>query len=128
MTKKSDLNSFGEALINSARDETVETLEQMLRGTARAPYLQVLCTALGEMAEADQKIVLEVALLMIDKTISRSLSVFEDEKNSFFVGSRAEGKIRDVSDSSDGLSGELYTEDGWVHLFSQKPKSVLTKL
>lgn len=121
-------HAFGAALMQDVRDGTIDDMEKVMQGEARAPYVQSIVSELQAMSDADRQLCYQMILLTVDKTIGHALSLFEDNRNDFFVGCQNTAEQENISENSDGFSGELYTEDGWVSRFSQKPKSILTKL
>lgn len=124
-TDAKKLEAFGQAFMNQVRDDVIAQLEMVLEGKAKAPYLQDLVQGVSNMSPEDQAVCLKLVLLGIDKSLARTLSFFEDGASDYQIAPETGGET--ISTLSDGLSGELYTEDGWVHRFSQKPKSILTE-
>jgi hypothetical protein len=53
----------------------------------------------------------------IERTVGNFLSFF-DENNYGIIFRDEEGREHDIQAMSDGLVGELYTEDGWIARFS----------
>ena len=90
-----ELNSFGKILMNDVRDTTIESFDNMINGTMK-----------GITAENVQEKIREFSDGQIDvvKWMEEDITLSFKEIN--------------LKDESDGLSGELYTEDGWIQKYS----------
>ena len=122
-TEASALDLFGKTLIQEVRDRSIETMEWSFMGTARAPYQQELMAALQKLEPSDLDLCFQAVLLAVDHT----LALFEEGESDFAVALKIDHSLEDISTTSDGLKGELYTEEGWVARFSKKEPSLLTK-
>lgn len=121
------LDLFGKTLIEEVRDQTIKTMEWSFQGTARAPYQLELMAGLQKLDPAARDLCSQAVLLAIDHAIANTLDLFEEGASDYVVALKKEGGLEDISAKSDGLQGELYTQDGWVARFSKKEASILTQ-
>jgi hypothetical protein len=63
----------------------------------------------------------DVAYRMVDQALHNTLFMFE-QNTDWKISNEKQG-ISSLNNLSDGLAGELYTEDGWIHQFSEYPAS-----
>ena len=127
MTETSALDLFGKTLIQEVRDRSIETMEWSFMGTARAPYQQELMAALHKLDPTDRDLCFQAVLLAVDHTLAKTLDLFEEGETDYAVALKNDHSLEDISTTSDGLQGELYTEEGWVARLSKKEPSILTK-
>jgi len=115
---------LGQLLVTRVRDRALQDMRKMLDGSAKAPDLVVKLANLrslhGEEGVAGARLVLEEA---VDHVLHHMMVLFDDEPNALKLAVEADGEWIDAAAGSDGLAGELYSEDGWIHRFSQFPSS-----
>lgn len=114
----SKLDQFGEIYINEVRDRSLSLLKNLMKQKIKAPRLQRLQQELERLDDQSKKLAEELSITLIDNVIHNTLFLFEshDEIKLMY-------KNLDLNDLSDGLSGELYSDDGWIKQHSQYPSS-----
>lgn len=109
------LNEFGEVLIKEVRDRTIRLFDKKLQGVMKDKDSQLLFEQVNKLSEEQQLLINEIIPQIVDLSLHNMLCVFE-EHNEFQIVIDGEN----IADISDGLSGELYTSDGWIEKFSEQ--------
>ncbi len=116
MNDENELDSFGKILMEGLRDSSIHYFDRLSQGKWKAPALQTLQTDLKTFNEEQISIVRRALISSIDTGIHDFLFKLQqqDEEGITIV---VNGK--NLADISDGLHGELFTEDGWYQRFSE---------
>lgn len=126
MTESDMLNKFGKMLISQVRDETIEQWERILSGQVKSKRaLEIYSEIQLEFDEQAKTLVTNLLTQAVDSTLHNFLYMCEQEDNIdiIFKDDEDGGYVEEINikEVSDGLSGELYTEDGWILSYSTKP-------
>ena len=115
------LEKFGRIAMTEVRDEAISKFEMILSGKMKSDSAIMLHEKLSGFSDADRDIIKHTLVSSIDDVIHNFLWMFEQHEDDLKLLCRNDGKAdwTDVEESSDGLAGELYTEDGWIAKFSQ---------
>ena len=76
---------------------------------------------LRNVSEADKRLVLQLIPGVVDTVLHRLLWAAEQESE-LHVGIKMKNGIEELRDISDGLPGELYTDEGWISRFSEEAR------
>ena len=109
------LNEFGEVLIKEVRDRTIRLFDKKLQGEMKDKDSQLLFEKVNKLSKEQQLLICEIIHQIVDLSLHNMLCVFE-EHDKFQIVIDGEN----IADISDGLSGELYTSDGWIEKFSEQ--------
>lgn len=109
------LDRCGQLLMHEVRDLTIENWNRVLSGRMKDNESQALFNSLEPNIRS---IIKEMVPKIVDTCIHYSLSLFETEQGLRLAVQSEAGELTDVAMLSDGLSGELYTENGWIARFS----------
>jgi hypothetical protein len=101
MENEEVLNQFGKMYIESVRDNSLHTLDNILNGGAKASSIKKLNEELKSLS------------LTTD-----TLFLFEQELDGWQI-SNPDEEIDSITNISDGLSGELYSSNGWIKKYSR---------
>jgi hypothetical protein len=112
------LDEFGSELIVRARDDAIGAIDRLLAGLDPSDRGRALAQRLGELTPEKVETHRAVAVEAVDVALHHVLSGFE-QSSKFDVVAQGEGEVISLRESSDGLSGELYSEDGWFARFSR---------
>ncbi|WP_159990739.1 hypothetical protein [Pelistega ratti] len=112
------LEQFGEMYIHEVRDRSLSLLYKLLEGKIKAPRLLKLQEELNNVDDQKRKVIEELSEVLIDNTLHHMLLLFEEYPEFELIC-----KNQNLASLSDGLSGELYAEDGWIKKYSQYPSS-----
>ena len=109
------LNEFGEVLIKEVRDRTIRLFDKKVQGMMRDRDSQLLFEKISKLSEEQKLLISEIIPQVVDLSLYNILCMFE-EHDEFQIVRDGEN----IADISDGLSGELYTSDGWIEKFSEQ--------
>lgn len=121
---KSALDYFGEIIIKRVRDEAIDDLERIISGKMKGTVNERIYARTSTFSPNDLEFIEDLLRRAVDRTLHHLLWTFEQEENlNIAINSETE-TVESVRDISDGLAGELYTEDGWIARFSKKPPTL----
>lgn len=111
MNKK--LECFGQVFIDEVRDTTISCFEKMIDGRMKGLTAKSVQDKLSGLSETEREIVFWLVVKVVDYGMHNVLSMIEshDDVQLLYDGVN-------LAEVSDGLAGELYTEDGWIERFS----------
>jgi hypothetical protein len=121
---KEVLDEFGRLLMEQ-RDTAILHHEWAVDGTSRAVGYDERHAALERMTDDDRATVMREVIHAVDETIHHILWMFERHDVLGFdvvyheTGVEAQSSPMSVSDMSDGLGAEPFTEDGWITAYSR---------
>ena len=113
------LDNFGEVLMRSVRDRTISNWDKILNGKMKGLSAQQVMEKTEEFSEEQKEILKWIIPKIVDVGLHNFLAMIEEYEdiNVEVVTNGERGNIRELSD---GLAGELYTEDGWISKFSKE--------
>jgi hypothetical protein len=113
----SELEIFGKLIVESLRDRAIRDCDLLLSGRYKAPALQSIQKQLEVLNSDEIKLLKSVVQHCIDSSIHDFLFKLQEEND---LGGDIEVLINgnNVAELSDGLQGELFTEDGWFAKYS----------
>jgi hypothetical protein len=117
------LSEFGESFIKRVRDNSIFVFEGIISGHMKDSESKALHERLKEMSDEEVALLRKFAYKMVDLTIHNTLFFFEQSIGKWKI-SNQERQIGDLANISDGFSGELYTEDGWIKKYSRYNSSL----
>ena len=108
MENEEVLNQFGKMYIESVRDNSLHTLDNILNGGAKASSIKKLNEELKSLSLTTDtiKLIQRIATRMVDATLHNTLFLFEQELDGWQI-SNPDEEIDSIANISDGLSGEL---------------------
>jgi len=112
------LSNFGKAFIENVRDNSLFVFEGIVSGHMKSAQGRRLHEEIQGLSEKELEIIKQVAYKMVDLTLHNTLFFFEQDIDGYKI-SNPEKDVKDLAGMSDGLSGELYTEDGWIGEYSK---------
>ncbi len=115
------LSTFGSLFIKSVRDNTIFVVEGIISGHMKSPIDKEMHEHIKGMSSKEIEFLRDVAYRTLDLALHNMLFMFEDNQN-WKITNEEEG-IFNINELSDGLSGELYTSDGWISQYSEYPPS-----
>ena len=107
-------------MISEVRDEAIDKFQMIVAGKMKSNVATSMCKKLSNFSEGELKIIREVIVSSIDDVVYNFLWMIEqhEEDIDLCCGEDADSNKENIRDISDGLSGEIYTEDGWIAKFS----------
>ena len=109
------LDYFGETLINEVRDRTIRLYDKKIHGTMVDEASRKIYSKLSNFDEEHKAVLEEIIAGVVDLSLHNMLCVLDEHEDIKVLVN--EDNIAEVSD---GLAGELYTEDGWIERFSKQ--------
>jgi hypothetical protein len=77
---------------------------------------------LAKVPESTRKQIETFATDLVDSTLHNLLSFFEGAEDFMIAFKEDENNLVDLNEISDGLAGELFTDEGWISRFSDLGK------
>lgn len=117
------LDQFGEEFIKQVRDRSFRKYLKTKAGEMKSPTDIRLYEQLKSLTEEQLHIVDSVVFDALEYMLHQSLFMFE-ESEIWTIADKNEledAGIDNLVNSSDGLSGELYSEEGWIAKYSEFP-------
>jgi hypothetical protein len=114
------LDKFGEFFVKNTRDKMLGDLDMLMRGAWKAPASQALQAKIAGFSDDQKDTVREIAEHIIATGMHDLLFALQEEAD-------LDGTVRvlvdgvEVATQSDGLHGEIFSEEGWIARFSQFP-------
>ena len=118
MKEEKELDKFGKFLIENLYDKGLDSFEKLANGNVNAESKQALQEKL-EMFTPNQ---LEIVKNVVSTVLTTSMHDFLfalAERSDFDGDIEIIVDNKNIAEDSDGLQGELFSEDGWLQKFSQ---------
>lgn len=109
------LSFFGEILISEVRDRTIHGFDMRITGKMRDENSQKLFEEVQQLNNEQRQLIEKIIPQIVDLSIHNMLCMVDEHAN---IDVQIEEES--ISEISDGLAGELYTEDGWIQRFSKQ--------
>jgi len=117
---KQALDFFGKVLMSRIRDEAIDHWERIFQGKMNDEDSQKVFEELRFFNPKQVQFIIDLLPKIVDTTLHHLLWTIEQEEDINILVKLEEDKYLDIRQISDGLAGELYTEDGWISRFSNK--------
>ena len=108
------LNEFGKILIKEVRDNVINSMNESIDGKRKGIEAQLIQKKIAILNEEQNEVLKELILEIVDCSLDSMLFMIEGDPELQLIFQGV-----DLKEVSDGLSGELYTEDGWIQKFSE---------
>ena len=111
------LDKFGKFIVENMRDKGIEFYENLAQGLWKAPSLKLLQEELKQFDEEQLSIIRQCIVSSIDNSVHDFLFALQESSD---MNNDVQIVIdgHNIGELSDGLQGELYTEDGWYSKYS----------
>ena len=116
---KEVLDQFGILLMEWVRDWSIEELDNVIRGNGKSPDHKKLGKQFKALNSETQDALEKLVPIAVDTTLHYFLWLIEENQNLDIVIKTPNG-VRSLKNESDGLSGELYSNIGWITRFSKQ--------
>ena len=118
--KKAIIDEFGKILIQSVRDKSILDWDMILDGRMKSERARRIQKELLSYDDNDKKILQEIIPQIVDTTLHHLLWTLEQSDSISVAIQTDKDSISNIKNESDGLAGELYSEDGWIARFSKQ--------
>jgi len=119
MTNDKLLEKFGQILMTEVRDEAIEKYEMIVSGKMKSAPALELNKKLSALSEDQLFLIREVVVSSVDDTVHNFLWMLEQHEDDMELTCSKGASKANMNEVSDGLSGEIYTDDGWIAQFSK---------
>ena len=109
------LEKFGEVIAKDLRDSGISRYLDIESGCLKSESAIQLHDELSSFNDDQKKIIRKIITTTIDASVHDFLFAIAEEKNGICVNVSSQN----VNELSDGLQGEIFTEDGWFEKFSK---------
>ncbi|MBQ6566281.1 MAG: hypothetical protein IJR93_07295 [Treponema sp.] len=106
---------FGKILIDDVRDRTIRNIDSIVTGRMKDEDSQCLYKKICLLSLKQNELINELIPKIVDFTLHNMLEMFEEHEEIELTV-----KGRNLNEISDGLAGELYTEDGWIQKYTKQ--------
>lgn len=108
---------FGQVFIQQVRDNALFVFGRTVTGHMKGERAQEMRQQLKSFSPEQMAVVKDLVYQMVDTCLHHTLFMFQEHPE--WVISQPDAGIGSLNELSDGLAGELYTEDGWIEQFSK---------
>ena len=118
------LDKFGEFYVRNLRDKMLQDLDMLLSSSWKSPSILNLQNRISELPEHSRDLIREVVEHIVMTGMHDLLFALQAESDN-------DGAIRltvdgvEVAKESDGMHGEIFSDEGWIARFSQHPMNYI---
>lgn len=109
-----NLSEFGKVFISNTMDATLNTMYKMTSGTLKGVRAEKMLEILSGLSPNETDKINEVIRMSVETAIFNVLFMLEECDDIKIMY-----KDMDVLEESDGLSGELFGDSGWIKKYSK---------
>ena len=109
------LNEFGKIFVTEVRDNTINSLDKMLNGSMKGVTAEKVQEKILALTNEQIDVIRWLIPQIVDINLYNMLFMIEEHDDLELLFEK-----ENLKEASDGLSGELYTEDGWIAKFSNE--------
>lgn len=113
-----DLDEFGELFMREVRDRVIHRVKALLDGTMKPESDRILHKRLDALGDRDT--LEEFGVDIVNHVVFQTLFFFVEREDYRLIAPSG----RNIVELSDGLHGELFTEDGWIARFSEDKRGM----
>ena|SRR5438105_14089527 len=114
------LDLFGRLLMTKVRDEAISDWKMIVDGRMKGDKAAKVRRGLDRFTEEQRKIFLSLVPSVVDTVLHHLLGMFEQEDEVRLCVVADDVNVPNLSNVSDGLAGELYSDEGWIARFSKE--------
>ena len=111
MTEKEVLSQFGHEFIKNTRDRTLKSYVKLKNNEMKAKDSLIIHNKINHLNLDKQLILDDVVYEMVDLVLFNVLNFLEES-------TQIEFEDENINAITDGLAGELYSNEGWIRKFS----------
>lgn len=120
MDKKTEaLEIFGKLLMERVRDCSLKTVEMILERQMKSPDDQRLGENLAELTDFQKSCVFELGAIAVTETLANLFDLIGFKNDSIKLLFFLDNQNFDLNEISDGLIGEMQTNEGWIAKYSK---------
>ncbi|WP_088341940.1 DUF6547 family protein [Robiginitalea sediminis] len=112
------LDKFGKLVVEKLRDKQIDAFQGLIKGKWRDKKSKELHAKLSKFTLNQKQVVADVLEEALENAMHDFLFAIQ-ESNDLDDGLKVYMNGKNVAELSDGLHGEIFGEEGWVHRFSR---------
>lgn len=116
---KEVLDNFGGLLMEGVRDWSIKELDGVIRGKSKSAAYRELSKYFKGFPSDTKDAFEKLVPIAVDITLHYFLFLIEGNPNLDLVMKTTDG-VHSIKNESDGLSGEIYAQNGWIARFSKQ--------
>lgn len=117
------LDLFGEELMYNVRDYCLDQFHNSINREANTDTKKSFQKNFSSFTPEQQIFIKNLVSELTDAALHYFLWMFQNSEN-FELSYHDSNITTNLNNISDGLCGELYTEDGWIEKYSKYPPSI----
>ena len=111
------LNEFGKIFMEETRDVTINSMNKKIDGITKSAAAKEIQEKIIDFTDEQKEILKFIVTQTVDTALDSFLFMLEQHEEISLLYDDV-----NLNEESDGLSGELYTEDGWIEKYSAQGK------
>lgn len=115
------LMMLGELIIEKARDDSISCLLGEIKGNINSYQGIQMRKLLVDFDEEQLAIIAELIPTIVDTSLHYFLDMIDSSEELKLLFLDEKSNYIDIKELSDGLAGELYSDEGWIAKFSKQP-------
>lgn len=115
MSDKEILEDFGELIIQAVRDTTIKKYKMIQTGKMKSQEALRLHEKLKSLSPENLVLINEIVVGTVGDALHNFLWLLEEQDED----TELKYKNKNVAHLSDGLCGELYSDEGWIKKYSK---------
>src|SRR5262245_7886743 len=117
------LDLLGEFLMTKVRDETISDWKMIIDGRMKGDRAARVRRLIQDLSDQQVSVLDLLVRAVVDSVLHQLLWGLE-ETNDIRISVTVDNQtIQNLNEVSDGLSGELYSDDGWIARFSREKEN-----
>jgi hypothetical protein len=117
---KTALDLFGRLLMAKVRDEAISDWQMMVDGRMKGDRATKIRQVLAPLSDEQRSVFLSLVPDIVDTVLHHLLWLFDQEDRIRIGVTAGNQDVPSLKDVSDGLAGELPSDQGWISRFSKE--------
>ena len=113
----SALDEFGKIFMEETRDVSIRIMDKKIDGTMKGEGQKEFNEKISGFTDEQKEILKFVVSETVEQVLHNFLFMVEEHEEIGLLYNDV-----NLNEESDGLAGELYTEDGWIEKYSSQRK------
>ncbi len=109
------LDEFGKIFVKDVRDRTIADIDMLISGKYRSERAKKISCMFEDLNLSAKSFTNNIIPIIVDYCLHNMMEMFEQHEE---IELKMEGE--NLTQISDGLAGELYTEDGWIQKYTKE--------
>lgn len=113
------LDFLGQTIMHKVRDVTISNIDMIINGKMKGDEAKAIREMLVDFNPKQIEILKRIIPRIVDRTLHNFLWMIEQEDDIDLLINSESGFLS-AKELSDGLTGELYSDEGWIAKFSKE--------